>query len=390
MSNGLHVQHARHPAAAPLGGPLVTPTTVTLAILVAIAVVILGFRFVYGMGAVSNISDGQTWGIWVVYDVMIGSALACGGYVMALLVYIFNKGEYHPLVRPALLASLFGYTLAGLSAAIDLGRYWNFWHVFSPEYAQVNSVMLEVALCVTAYIIVMWIEFAPAIFEKFGMKVAQRKLSKLLFFIIALGVVLPTMHQSSLGSMLIVMGNRVHPLWQTNMAPLLFLMTAVTTGFAVVIFEACLVASGFRRRLEMDLLSKLSRLMAWTVAAYVVIRVVDLVARGALATAFVPDLKAFMFWIEMATFILPMVLLWDEATRNRPARLFVAAFSLMAGAFLLRINSYLVGYETAPGWSYFPSVPELMVTIGIVALEVLGYIVLVRYLPILPREEKTV
>lgn len=374
-----------HHAPAPLGGPLVTPTTITLALLVAIAVVILGFRFAYGMGSVTNLNDGQTWGIWVVYDVMIGSALACGGYVMALLVYIFNRGEYHPLVRPALLASLFGYTLAGISAAIDLGRYWNFWHVFWPGYAQINSAMLEVGLCVSAYIIVMWIEFAPAVFEKFGMHVAKKKLEKLLFFFIALGIVLPTMHQSSLGSMLIVFGQHVHPLWQTNMVPLLFLMTAVTTGFAVVIFECCLSASGFKQPLEMHLLSKLAKLMVWTVVAYVMIRLADLAVRGALGHLFDAGLKSFMFWLEMLAFLVPVLLLWKDAARDEPAKLFVAACFLLAGAFLLRINAYFVGYQNGLGWSYFPSVPEIMVTIGIIALEILGYIVLVRTLPILPK-----
>lgn len=375
-----------HHAPAPLGGPLVTPTTVTLAILVAIAVVILGFRFVYGMGAVTNISDGQTWGIWVIYDVMVGSALACGGYVTALLVYIFNKGEYHPMVRPALLASLFGYTLAGLSAAVDLGRYWNFWHVFVPGYININSLMLEVALCVAAYIVVMWIEFAPAVLEKLGMNVARQKLEKVLFFFIALGIVLPTMHQSSLGTMLVVFGAHVHPLWQTNVIPLLFLMTAITTGFAVVVFESCLASSGFSRMLEMHLLHKLAKLMTGVVAAYVAVRIIDLVARGAIVTAFEPTLQAFMFWIEMAAYIAPVALLWKESARHEPARLFVAACCLMAGAFLLRVNAYFVGYSTGAGWTYFPSVPEIMVTVGIIALEILGYIVLVRLLPVLPKE----
>lgn len=378
---------AHHAAPAPLGGPLVTPTTITLALLAALAVVILGVRFVYGMGAVTNISDGQTWGIWVVYDVMIGSALACGGYVIAALVYIFNKGEYHPMVRPALLASLFGYTLAGISAAIDLGRYWNFWHVFWPGYAQLNSVMLEVALCVSTYILVMWIEFAPALLEKFGLHVAKKKLNKVLFFFIALGIVLPTMHQSSLGSMLIVLGYKVHPLWQTPIIPLLFLMTAVTTGFAVVIFECCLTSSGFNRMLELDLMSKLSRLMVWTVAAYVVIRFADLLLRGAVGGMFDSGLKSFMFWVEMTAFIVPLALLRNATMRNQPATLFVAAFSLMAGAFLLRINAYMVGYDSGAGWSYFPSVPEFMGSVGIIAIEILGYIVLVRYLPVLPEEE---
>jgi len=376
-----------HPAPAPLGGKLVTPLTLILAALVAIAGVILLLRFVFGLGAVTNINDGYTWGIWVVYDVVIGSAFACGGYSVALLVYIFNKGEYHPLVRPALLASLFGYTLAGAGVMFDLGRYWNFWHIFWPGYAQTGSVMFEVAVCITAYIIVMWIEFSPAFLEKFGLTDIKKKLNKALFFFIALGILLPSMHQSSLGSLLVVFGYQVHPLWQTILLPLLYLMTAVTIGFAIVIFEACLSSSGFKRPLEMDILTKLSRLMTWMLAAYLAVRVVDLVVRGALGYMFELSVEAFWFWVEMALFITPMVLLAKPAQRMQPARLFVAAFCLMAAGFMLRINSFLVGYETGPGWHYYPSVPEIMVSIGMIALEVLGYIVLVRYLPILPKEE---
>ncbi len=255
--------NAQH-AVAPLGGRLVTPVTVVLAGLTAIAGVILLVRFFFGLGAVTNISDGFPWGIWIAYDVMVGSALACGGYAMALLVYIFNRGEYHPLVRPALLASLFGYTLAGASVIFDLGRYWNVWHLFWPGYAQINSVMFEVGVCITAYIFVMWIEFSPVFLEKLGLKDVKRKLSKVLFFFIALGVLLPSMHQSSLGSLLVVFGYQVHPLWQTVLLPLLFLLTAILLGFAVVIFEASVVSVGFKRPGETPLLARLSRIMYWT------------------------------------------------------------------------------------------------------------------------------
>ena len=378
------MSNTHHPAPAPLGGPLVTPTTLILAALAGLAFAILAVRFLFGLGSVTNINDGYPWGIWVVYDVIIGSAFACGGYTMALLVYIFNKGEYHPMVRPALLASLFGYTLAGAGVIFDLGRYWNMWHIFWPGYAQVNSVMFEVAVCITAYIVVMWIEFSPAFLEKLGLKVAKRKLSKVLFFIIALGVLLPSMHQSSLGSLLVVFGYQIHPLWQTILLPLLYLMTAVLIGFAIVIFESCLSSSGFKRPLELHLLSKLSHLMIWVLAAYIAVRLADLVMRGAVGSMFEASIEAFMFWIEMALFIAPLVILVQPAARKNPSKLFIAAFCLMLAGLLLRINSFLVGYETGPGWHYFPSVPEIMVSVGMIALEVLGYIVLVRYLPILP------
>ncbi|VVC83196.1 Ni/Fe-hydrogenase cytochrome b subunit [Sideroxydans sp. CL21] len=374
----------KHPAPAPLGGSFVTTTTKILAALVAIAAVILAFRFIFGLGAVTNINDGYPWGIWVVYDVVIGSAFACGGYSVALLVYIFNKGEYHPMVRPALLASLFGYTLAGAGVMLDLGRYWNFWHIFWPGYAQVNSVMFEVAVCITAYIVVMWIEFSPAFLEKFGMKNVKRKLNKFLFLIIALGVLLPSMHQSSLGSLLVVFGYQIHPLWQTMLLPLLFLMTALAIGFAVVIFEACLSSSGFKRPLEMQLLGKLSKVMLWMLTAYLIVRFVDLIVRGAVGSMFELRIEALMFWIENALFIAPLVILANPKSRRNPSKLFIAAVCLMLAGFLLRINSFLVGYETGPGWHYFPSVPEIMVSIGMIALEILGYIALVRYLPILP------
>lgn len=379
-----------HPAPAPLGGKLVTPFTVILAALVAIAVVILGIRFIFGLGAVTNINDGYTWGIWVVYDVVIGSAFACGGYSVALLVYIFNKGEYHPMVRPALLASLFGYTLAGAGVIFDLGRYWNFWHIFWPGYAQPNSVMFEVAVCITAYIMVMWIEFSPAFLEKLGLKDVKRTLNKALFLVIALGTLLPSMHQSSLGSLLVVFGYQVHPLWQTILLPLLYLMTAVTIGFAIVIFEACLSSSGFKRPLELDLIGKLSKVMIGMLVVYLVIRLGDLAMRGAIANMFEASVETFWFWIEMILFILPLALLWNPAARRNPTKLFVAAFSLMLAGFILRINSFLVGYETGAGWHYFPSVSEIMVSVGMIALEILGYIVFVRYLPILPKEEKLI
>ncbi|MCZ7655731.1 MAG: Ni/Fe-hydrogenase cytochrome b subunit [Rhodocyclaceae bacterium] len=260
-------------------------------------------------------------------------------------------------MRPALLTSLFGYTLAGVSVIFDLGRWWNFWHIFWPGYAQVNSVMFEVAVCITAYIVVMWIEFSPAFLEKLGMKDVKKKLDKLLFFIIALGVLLPSMHQSSLGSLLVIFGQQIHPLWQSGMLlPVIYLMTAVLLGFAVVIFEATLSSTGFGRPLETKVLTPLSRIMWGLLAAYVALRVLDLLWRGALGTAFAFTLEAGMFWIEMAAFVVPLVLLAPASARRSASKLFAAAVLLMAGGMLLRINGFLVGYQTGDGWHYFPLV----------------------------------
>ena len=382
-------QHARP---APVGGSLINAATVVCGTLIVIMACILLVRFIYGLAAVTNVNDGYSWGIWVVVDVMAGSALACGGFSVALLVYIFNKGEYHPLVRPALLASLFGYTLAGGGIFFDLGRWWNFWHIFWPTYANPNSVMFEVAVCVTAYIIVMWIEFSPVFIEKLGLKDIKKKLIKLLFFFIALGVLLPMMHQSSLGTMLVVMGSQVNPLWQTPFVPVIYLMTAIIIGYGIVLFETCVAASAYRMKIETHLLTPLSKVMLGVLAAYMVVRVGDLVVRGALGAAFQPTIAALFFWIENALFVAPFFLIGSAEARRNPARLFLAGLAIMAAGFLLRLNGFLIGYEhhTGSGWSYFPSLAELMVTIGMFATEVLGYIIITRRFPVLPREDAQV
>lgn len=376
-----------HLPTAPVGGKLVNTTTVVCGFLIVLMLAVLATRFVLGLGAVTNLNDGYAWGIWVVVDVLIGSALACGGFSVAMLVYIFNRGEYHPLVRPSLLASLFGYTLAGIGVMFDLGRYWNFWHIFWPGSWNLNSAMLETALCISVYILVMWIEFSPVLMEKWGLNVARKKLGKVLFFFIALGTVLPMMHQSSIGTLLILMGGQVNPLWQTAMVPLLYLLSAILMGYGVVLFESCLASSAYRREIETSMLGPMAKVMLGMLGVYLAVRVVDLTVRGAWGNAFDFGLVAVFFWIEMILFCLPFALVATAEARRNPARLFLGGAAIMLGGSLLRLNGYLIGYDTGPGWRYFPSVPELLVTFGMTAVAVLGFIVVTRLFPVLPREE---
>lgn len=381
-----HKHHHHHKPAA-LGGSLITPFTLVLGALVAVAFYFLAQRFIFGLGAVTNINNGYPWGIWVVWDVVIATGFACGGYAMALVTYILNKGEYHPLVRPALTASLFGYTLGGLSVLIDLGRYWNFWHILWPGYANPNSVMFEVAVCISLYIMVLWIEFSPTFLEKLGMKDAKRRLNKVMFFFIGLGVLLPSMHQSSLGSLLIALGTQIHPLWQAEMLlPVLFLLTAACMGFAVVILEATLAAVGFGRDIdhELPMLSKIGKIIAGILTVFLVIRFGDIALRGALPLIFTSGFQSFMFLVETALFGYAIFLMSKPANRTHLSKLFAAANAMLLGAVIYRIDAFLVAYDTGPGWSYFPSVPEMMVTIGIIAFEILAYIVFVKKFPILP------
>jgi Ni/Fe-hydrogenase subunit HybB-like protein len=377
--------HHHHTPPEAVGGPLLNTATVVCGLLVMAMLAVLFVRFIFGLGAVTNLNDGYPWGIWVVFDVVIGSAFACGGFSVAMLVYIFNKGAYHPLVRPALLASLFGYTLAGVGVIFDLGRWWNFWHILWPTYANPNSVMFEVAVCISAYITVMWIEFSPVFMEKWGLTVQKQKLEKVLFFFIALGTLLPMMHQSSLGTLLVVMGGQINPLWQTPILPLLYLLTAVTIGYGVVLFESCVAASAYRREIEMHLLQPMAKVMLGMLSVFLLVRGIDLSVRGAWGHALSASLEAFFFWLEMSCFMLPYLLIGTQTARRNPARLFLAGVAIMAGGVLLRVNGFLIGYDTGPGWHYFPSIAEMLVTIGMFALEVLGYILITRRFPVLPR-----
>jgi Ni/Fe-hydrogenase subunit HybB-like protein len=381
---------SHHAAPAPVGGSLLNAVTLTCGVLIALMVAILMVRFLFGLGAVTALNDGYPWGIWIAVDVVIGSAFACGGFSVAMLVYIFNKGEYHPLVRPALLASLFGYTLAGAGVIFDLGRWWNVWNMYWPTSINPNSVMFEVAVCITLYIVVMWVEFSPVVFEKLGKNEARRKVGRAMFFVIALGTVLPMMHQSSLGTLLVVLGGQVHPLWQTPVLPLLYLLSAITMGYAVVLFESCVASSAYRRKIEMHMLTPMAKIMLGVLAVFIVVRLADVLVRGALPRAFEPSVQALMFWLETACFIAPLILIGAESNRRNPARLFLAGILLMLGGALMRLNGFLIGYETGGDFNYFPTLAEVLVTAGMFGIEVLGYIIITRRFPVLPREEAAV
>jgi len=372
---------------APLGGKLLTKPFLFFAVLFMIALAFLATRFIFGLGSVTNLSDGYPWGIWIVIDVMVGTAFGCAGYAVALLVYVLNKGQYHPLVRSAVLAGLFGYLLGGMAVMIDLGRYWQFYTLMWPGFINVNSVMLEVAWCVMAYIGVLFVEFAPTALERFGLKNAQQKLSKVMFLVIAVGILLPTMHQSSLGTMAVVAGNQISPLWQTQLLPPLFLISALLMGYAIVPFESILASMGLRRPLETDLLAKLTKVMLVVTGFYLVLRFGDLLWRGALGLAFVGDLDSYMFWFENLLFVIPILLLAKPANRNSPRLIFLSAISLLLAGSIYRINTYLIGYHPVAGgtWHYFPSVGEIMVTVGIFSLEVMLYLIVVKTLPVLHR-----
>jgi Ni/Fe-hydrogenase subunit HybB-like protein len=375
----------------PVGGKIVTKPFLVLTALAVVGGVIIVYRYLFGLGAVTNLSDGYPWGIWITYDVLVGTALGCGGYAMALLVYIFNRWEYHSLVRSAVLTSVFGYTLAGVAIFVDIGRYWNGYNLFLPWRVNFNSVLVEVALCIAAYVLVLWAELAPTVLEGLpGSAKAQdykRRLAKWLPAVVALGILLPTMHQSSLGTLMIIAGHKLSPLWQTKFLPLFFLLTAIAMGYAVVVFESLLSSLAFRRPFETPLLARLGGVMVWLLVGYLILRLADLAERGQMGLAFRGDLDGSMFLLENACFLVGLLLLGSRSMRHNLRWLFLSSFLILLGGSLYRFNAFLVGYRPGPGWHYFPAVPEIFVTLGIVAFELLAYLYFVKKFPVLPKPE---
>jgi Ni/Fe-hydrogenase subunit HybB-like protein len=309
---------------------------------------------------------------------------------MALLIYILNKGEYHPMARAGLLTSLFGYSLGGLAVLIDLGRYWQGYNIMLPWLVNVNSVLLETALCIFAYIIVLAFEFAPALFERLGMKEARRKLHRVLFVFTGLGVLLPMMHQSSMGTVVVILGYQLSPLWQSPMLTLNFLLTALTMGFAVVAFESVIASVAFKRPFETRILGRLSGIMAWVMLGFIVVRYGDVVWRGALDYAFVGDIKALSFWAEFLFGVAAVVLLLPKAFRGSPRYIFLGSSAMLLNGVLYRLNCYLIGYQpVGSGWNYFPSMGEIIVTLGIFSLEIVLYLIFVKQLPVLHAVHRT-
>jgi Ni/Fe-hydrogenase subunit HybB-like protein len=392
--------HALETPMSPAGGARLTKGIMIVAVIAGIGVLAILWRLAFGLGAATALNDGYPWGLWIAFDVVTGTALATGGYALAILVYILNRGQYHPLVRPALLTSAFGYTMAGVSVFLDVGRYWAIWKV--PIYFwhwNLNSVLLEVALCIMGYVLVLWIELSPAFLERgataswprvrrFSLR-AQPLFNRALIWILALGLLLPTMHQTSLGSLMLLAGPRLHPLWNTPMLPLLFLVSCIGMGYAAVVVEGAISSLARKRPPERAMLAGLGRTMVPVFVAYLVLRLGDLAWRQQTGALVAFDRYSVLSLIELALFAAAPAMLATERQRHDLGNLFRAALVMIAAGALYRFDTFLVAFNPGADYSYFPSVGETLVTVGLVALEILGYIVIVKFFPILSGQPGT-
>ncbi len=369
----------------------------------------LAARFVLGLGAVTNLSNGYPWGLWIAIDVACGVALAAGGFTTAFVAHLTNREEFHPLVRPALLTAMIGYTFVALGVMTDLGRFWAMWHVMLPQMWQGNSVLFEVAICVMTYVTVLYIEFLPIVCERFIgrahlpeplaflnrpvdrlLRLLDAGLARVMTIFIILGVVLSCMHQSSLGTLMVIAGAKLHPLWQTPMLPMFFLLSAFAVGFAMVIFESLLASRSFRLEPEKAILAKLARFIPVLLGIYTIAKVIDLLNRGAYVYLFDGSVASLLFVIEFGMGVaLPFAILMNDRWRHTPRGLLTAASLVILGVVMNRLDVFLLAYTpTIQSDSYFPAFTEFAVTAGFIAMIVLIYRFIVLNFPVIERLEE--
>ncbi len=342
-------------------------------------------RFTQGLGASTNLSDKFPWGIWISFDVLCGVMLAAGGFTLTATVHILNIKRMHSIIRPTILTAFLGYMLVCVALMYDLGKPYNIWHPLIMRNP--HSVMFEVAYCVMLYTTVLALEFSPIVLERFNLQKPLKIVRAILVPLVILGVLLSTLHQSSLGTLYLIVPEKLHPFWYSPLLPAFFFLSAIAVGLAMTIFESSLSSKHFGLQLELPVLQELGRVLIVVLGVYGILRVEDLANRGALKLAFHPGYEMYLFWLEISlALILPLILLVQPKVRSSPQGLYISAVLVVLGFITNRMNVSITGFEGSTGVRYFPKWTELAVTGMIIAAGFALFGLAVKYLPIFPKE----
>jgi len=342
-------------------------------------------RYTQGLGGATHLSDRFPWGLWIGFDILCGVGLASGGFVMAATVYIFHLDHYKPILRPAILTAFLGYILVIGALLFDLGRPWNIWHpviMWNP-----HSVMFEVGWCVMLYTTVLALEFSPMVFERLNLEKPQRVLHAITIPLVIAGVILSSLHQSSLGSLYLIVPEKLYPLWYSSNLPYLFFLSAVAVGPAMITIESFFSSRAFHREIELPLLSQLGKVTVVALAVYLVLKIEDVLGGNLFSYVFTFNLEGILYWAEIILgVIVPIVLLSTPKVRRDKNWLFASSLLVVLGFILNRMNVSITGIERSAGVSYFPSWMEISITFMIVALGFAAFELAARYLPVFPAE----
>jgi len=342
-------------------------------------------RYTQGLGPSTHLSDQFPWGVWIGFDVLCGVMLAAGGFTLTAAVHILNIKRMHSIIRPTILTAFLGYLLVCVALMFDLGKPYNIWHPLIMRNP--HSVMFEVAYCVMLYTTVLALEFSPIVLERFKLKTPLKVIRAFLIPLVICGVILSTLHQSSLGSLYLIMPEKLHPFWYTPLLPVFFFLSAIAVGLAMTIFESTMSAKHFGRQLEFHIIQELGRVLLVVLSIYGILRFEDLLHRGALKLMFQPGYEMWLFWLEtLLTLIVPLGLLSVKSIRSSPVGLYGTAVVVVLGFITNRLNVSITGLESSAGVHYFPKWTELSITAAIIAAGFALFGLATKYLPIFPAE----
>ncbi len=391
-----------HLKPTPMTKKFFTPGMIIISLIALIGLVVLGIRFIWGIGAISNIDNQYPWGVFKGILVAAGVALAAGGFTTAAVGHIIHQDKFHSISRPAILLAVIGYTFAGTSVMIDLGRPLYIWHPIIMWNG--SSVLFEVGICVMIYLTVLCIEFFPVVTERFigrvnlpgifsklngftdkALRVIDRLLDKTMFIYIIAGVVLSCLHQSSLGTLMIIAGPKMHPLWQTPILPLLFLLSAVSVGLPMVILISVICSKVFKIKPDMKALSELGSFIGPLLGIYLAFRLGDMMLRQTFVYLNEINIISVLFVIEILVgIIIPLRMFISRKILKSPVGLAIASSFVILGAFLYRMNNFIVAYNPPYSYkTYFPALGEFAVTFGFIALQIFLFRLAVTIFPVI-------
>jgi Ni/Fe-hydrogenase subunit HybB-like protein len=334
-------------------------------------------RFTSGLGIATGMNDSAPWGLWIAFK-LVFVALAGGGFSLAAMVYIFHLERYRPILRRAILLALLGYGSFIVSLIFDLGMPW---HIYMPVINwQHHSVMFEIAWCVMLYFSVLVLEISPAIlehpwFSRPVFKALLHWLHRLTLPLIIAGIVLSTLHQSSLGSLFLIMPHRIHPLWYSPWIPYMFFTSAIAAGLLALILEALMVERWFQVEPDFDLLDSLGRIAIFPLGLYLMLRLSDQWMRGVLPGGLDGSWQSVLYLSEIVLGgILPIVLLSIKRIRRTIQGLLSAAILGILGIISQRMSLSMITMFRPQGTSYIPSLGEILIAFAIPAAAVLLYL----------------
>ncbi len=377
-------------APSPEKRPLFSPFNIIAALILLATAPFAAMRFFGGLGAVTALDHTNPWGIWIGFDLLTGVALAAGGYVTSAAVYIFGKEEYHSAVRPAILTGFLGYGLVVFALLFDVGRPWRLPYPFFVSQG-VTSIMFEVGACVALYLTVLFLEFSPAAMEWLGLKKVRWLVIKLTILLTILGVLLSTLHQSSLGAMYLLAPSKLHPLWYSTYLPVFFFVSSIAAGLSMIIFESTMAHRYFphlmdkRHKEESNKVALgFGRAAALVLAAYSSIKIFGIAADNNWAYLFTG--YGLWFLVELVGFVMAPAFFFAVGVRDRNLRLIRAcAIWTVVGIVLNRFNISLIAFNwhLPEAERYFPALGEFAISIFIVTIGIVVYRFIVTRMPIL-------